>query len=124
MENQWFNHDREHTCISFFKKKIITPQREFSPDGIFMIGGQGRQNGGEKDRTPVREQRSPQTGGQENGQLLHLDLRPSTGKRLFAPPMEILASCVIKICLKPQGLGEPESGHDPKKTFLLLKRSQ
>ena len=35
--------------------------------------------------------------------------------------MELLASCVMKMCLKPLGLGEPGSGHNSKKCFVIEK---
>lgn len=35
MENQWFNHNREHNCENIFSfKKIIAPQKDFSPDDV------------------------------------------------------------------------------------------
>lgn len=70
----------------------------------------------------MKEQRVLQSGGHEDGQGPAACLpRPSTHKRPGSSPMELLASCVMKMCLKPLGLGKCGREHNPKKLFVIEK---
>ena len=87
-----------------------------------MLVNAGEKRWGGKERTPGKEQRVRQSGGHADGQGPAACLpKPSTHKRLGSSPTELLASCVMKMCLKPLGLGKCGREHNPKKLFVIEK---